>query len=470
MLIQHSRSIVSTYYQPEALYFKGGFATDSGLFVDGAGKINPGATGRESVAQTVSFHRRALLPGLVNVHSHSFQRLIRGKSESRTTSGKDFWSWRGTMYHAAAQLSPQDVYDVARMTFLEMAHAGITTVGEFHYLHNTPDGRPYDDPNLLGRQVIDAAQSVGIRIVLLRSAYFRSGYEVPADPGQTRFFENTKDFLANTEALISAYHDESSQVQIGIAPHSIRAVPLKDLRELTAWANAKRIPVHMHVSEQVAENAACQAEYGATPITLLVREGLLTSDTTAVHATHITDEEIRMMADAGAMICACPTTERNLGDGILSADRAIRAGVHIAFGTDSQAQIDLLEDARELDYHLRLRHQERAVLDQIHEEPIASRLLNCATISGAQSLGVAAGEFADEAYGDFFTVDLDHPSIAGNSPKDLLSILIFGLEPSAIRDVAVNGRLIIRDGKHALEEEIIARYKEVYRKVWEKRL
>jgi formimidoylglutamate deiminase len=374
------------------------------------------------------------------------------------------------MYHAAAQLTPQDVYDVSRMTFLEMALAGITTVGEFHYLHNDPDGRPYDDPNLLSHMVIAAAQSVGIRIVLLRAAYFRSGYNLPADSGQVRFFENKKNFLANAEALLTAYQcNTGNGVRIGIAPHSIRAVPLEDLRELTAWANAKQLPAHMHVSEQVAENSACQAEYGTTPVTLLAKEGFLTRNLTAIHAIHLKEEEITLMANAGAVICSCPTTERNLGDGILSADKVMLAGIPIALGSDSQAQIDLLEDARELDYHLRLRHQERAVLDQIDEQPLAMRLLNCATIYGAQSLGIAAGELVDGAYADFFTVDLDHPSIAGNSTEDLLSILVFGIEPSAICDVAVNGRLIIRDGKHELEEEIIARYKEVSRKVWGKK-
>lgn len=455
------------HFRPEVLYLDGKFATGASLLADDSGRIGPDTDDKTSSARSVSFPRRALLPGLVNVHSHAFQRLIRGKSESRVTSGKDFWSWRGTMYHAAAQLSPQDVYDVARMTFLEMAHAGITTVGEFHYLHNAPGGRPYDDPNLLGRQVIAAARSVGLRIVLLRSAYFRSGYEVPTDPGQIRFFENKKDFLANTEALIAAYKGEGNHVQIGVAPHSIRAVPLDDLQEIITWASAKQLPVHMHISEQIAENSSCRAEYGSTPISLLAKENLLTGSFTAVHATHTTNEEIRMMADAGAVICACPTTERNLGDGILSADRVMRAGVPIALGSDSQAQIDSLEDARQLDYHLRLSYQERAVLDQINGQPLAQRLLNCATINGAGSLGVTAGELANNAYADFFTVDLDHPSIAGNSPEDLLSILVFGLPPSAIRDVVVNGRLIIRDGRHELEDEIVARYKEVYSKVWE---
>lgn len=457
---------MSIVYRPEFLYLNGGFHINTGVLADDSGRISAVTGEKASPAQSVSFPRRALLPGFVNVHSHAFQRLIRGKSESRATSGKDFWSWRGTMYHAAAQLSPQDVYDVARMTFLEMALSGITTVGEFHYLHNAPGGCPYDDPNLLGQQVIAAAQSVGLRIVLLRSAYFRSGYEVPTDPGQVRFFENKKDFLANTEALIAAYKGQGRNVEIGVAPHSIRAVSLDHLREIIAWASAKQLPVHMHISEQVAENTVCHAEYGSTPVSLLAKEKLLTSAFTAIHATHTTEEEISMMADAGAVVCACPTTERNLGDGILSADKVMRAGVPIALGSDSQAQIDPLEDARQLDYHLRLNHQERAVLDQIDRQPLAQRLLNCATINGARSLGVTAGELANNAYADFFTVDLDHPSIAGNSPEGLLPILVFGLQSSAIRDVAVNGRLIIRDGRHELEDEIVARYKEVCRRVW----
>src|SRR5215475_10006346 len=192
--------IVSICYQPEVLYRPSGFVSNTVLAVDDRGRVDIRQRESSPEVKTVSFPRRGLLPGFVNVHSHSFQRLIRGKSESRRTSGKNFWSWRGTMYHAAAQLSPQDVYDVARMTFLEMALAGITTVGEFHYLHNDPDGRPYEDPNLLSQMVIAAAQSVGIRIVLLRSAYLRSGYQIDTDPGQKRFFENTHDFLANTES------------------------------------------------------------------------------------------------------------------------------------------------------------------------------------------------------------------------------------------------------------------------------
>ena len=166
-------------------------------------------------------------------------------------SGRDFWSWRGTMYHAAAQLDPQDVYDVARMAFLEMLLSGTTTVGEFHYLHNAPGGRPYDDPNLLSKQIIAAAQSVGIRIVLLRSAYLRSGYELPPDPGQIRFYESARQFIDNMEALRKELSRRFHQVRFGVAPHSLRAVPLRELKEIAAWTRERKLPLHMHVAEQV---------------------------------------------------------------------------------------------------------------------------------------------------------------------------------------------------------------------------
>src|SRR5271167_701009 len=284
---------MNTLYRPELLYSNGTFiangevlVSEGGQFIETSEKSSPSST------RIVDLAGKALLPGFVNVHSHSFQRLIRGKSESRIVSGKNFWSWRGTMYHAASQLDPQEVYDVARMAFLEMVLAGTTTVGEFHYLHNAPDGRPYDDSNLLSKQVIAAAQSVGIRIVLLRSAYMRSGYELPPDPGQIRFFESASQFIENMNALRNEYPADSTEVRFGVAPHSLRAVPLRELKEIAAWTRERNLPLHMHVAEQIGENEACLREYGLTPVALLGREGLLAPDFTAVHAIHITAEEI----------------------------------------------------------------------------------------------------------------------------------------------------------------------------------
>jgi len=455
---------VTTLYRPELLYSRGGFTSGAGLLVSPTGSIS--GEGANAAAAVVDLPGKALLPGFVNAHSHTFQRLIRGKSESRVTSGRDFWSWRGTMYHAAARLDPQDVYDVARMAFLEMVLSGTTTVGEFHYLHNAPGGRPYDDPNLLSKQVIAAAQSVGIRIVLLRSAYLRSGYELPPDPGQIRFFESASQFLDNMEALRKEYPADATEVRFGVAPHSLRAVPLRELKEIAAWTREQKLPLHMHVAEQIGENEACLREYGLTPVALLGREALLASDFTAVHAIHITADEIEQLAGANTTVCSCPTTERNLGDGVIVADQVMRAGVRIAFGSDSQAQIDPLEDARELEYHLRLERQQRAILDQIGEQTLASRLFDCATVQGARALGVPAGEWTAGSSADFFTVDLDDVSIAGNSGNDLLPLAVFSLNRSAIRDVMVNGRWVVRDQQHPLQEEIVSRFKELHRKLW----
>lgn len=457
---------MSTLYRPELLLSDGRFVANAGLLVSDAGRILALAASDTPSDTVVDLPGKALLPGFVNVHSHAFQRLIRGKSESRAVAGKDFWSWRGTMYHAAASLDPQQVYDVARMAFLEMALAGTTTVGEFHYLHTAPDGRPYDDPNLLGKQMIAAAQSVGIRIVLLRSAYLRSGFQLPRDPGQTRFFETTREFLANMDGLTRAYPAGAADVQLGVAPHSIRAVPLDDVREIAAWARSRKLPLHMHTAEQVAENEACLREFGTTPVALLGKAGLLASDWTAVHAIHISADETAMLADADATICSCPTTERNLGDGILAADHVMKSGIRVALGSDSQAQIDPLEDARELDYHLRLTHQQRAILDQIGEQGLAARLYDCATVNGARALGVTSGRLTAGCFADFFTVDLRDMSIAGHSGDDLLPLIVFGMSRTAIRDLAVNGRWIVRDGRHKLLEEIVSRYEEVHARVW----
>jgi len=455
---------VSTLYRPELLYIDGEFRRDAVLSVDDDGYVSNVETNR--AVTVIDLPGKAILPGFVNAHSHSFQRLIRGKAESRAASGRDFWSWRGCMYHAAASLSPADVYDVARMAFLEMVTAGITTVGEFHYLHAQPDGRPYDDPNLLARQVIAAAQSLGLRIVLLRTAYFRSGYTLPPDPGQTRFIENTASFLANMQALREAY-TSAQAVSFGVAPHSIRAVPLADLKEIAEWTRARKLPLHMHVAEQVAENAACVEEYGLTPVALLAREEILGRDFTGVHTIHMTNDETTQLAETGATICSCPTTERNLGDGIIAADQAMALGVPFALGSDSQAQIAPLEDARQLEYHLRLAHQKRSILDQISGQPLTSRLFQCATRNGSKSLGIDDGDLRPGSAADFITVNLDDLSIAGHAEADLLSTIVFSLERTAIRDVAVQGKLILRDGVHPRREEILARYRELHDRVWQ---
>jgi formimidoylglutamate deiminase len=255
----------------------------------------------------------------------------------------------------------------------------------------------------------------------------------------------------------------------GIAPHSVRAVPLSYLKEIINGANQRQLPVHMHVAEQPAEVSACIAEYGRSPVALLATEGLLNERFTAVHSIHVSPKAVRMLADAHAIVCACPTTERNLGDGIVPVDGFFAQGVRVSLGTDSHVEIDLLEDARELEYHLRLQKMERAVLASVNDtgpSALAARLFDCATINGAASINAPGGTLDQGRPADFFTVDLDDPSIAGASSDDLLSAIVFSLSRTAVKDVVVGGKRIVEDGRHAQQEEIVERFKALQKKLW----
>lgn len=455
---------VPTLFMPDLLLVEGQFVSAAGLLVDDDGRVAViiRDTESETSANKVAMPGKALLPGLVNAHSHSFQRLIRGRSETR---GDNFWSWRNVMYAAAASLTPEDVYDVSRMAFLEMALAGITTVGEFHYVHRQPDGSAYADPNEMAHRVIAAARSVGLRIALLRSAYFRSGYDLPPDPGQVRFIEQPDEYLSNADSL-RTHIGVSSDAWMGAAPHSIRAVPIEEIERISQWAKANHLVLHLHASEQRGELEACRAEYGTTPVSLLAKRGILDSRTTLIHAVHVDEAELDTIAETNATICACPTTERNLGDGIVRARDAAERGIRFAFGTDSQTQIDLLEDARALEYHLRLQAEQRLLLDQIDGVTLAQRVFAYASRGGAESLRANSGTLAPGESADFFTVDLNDPAIAGTAPEHLLSAIVFTQQRAGIRDVFVKGTPIVRDGRHPLQQEIVANYAELCRRVW----
>jgi formimidoylglutamate deiminase len=257
----------------------------------------------------------------------------------------------------------------------------------------------------------------------------------------------------------------SPTVTFGLAPHSVRAVPREYLRIISTWAHSQALPLHMHVAEQPAEIEACIAEYGVTPFHFLDQLGLLTRDFTAIHAIHLQPGEIERMAHGKITVGACPTTERNLGDGILAADELIDAGVSIALGTDSHTQTDALENARELESNLRLRHLQRAVLDGRHGEPLPTLLFDFATRSGARSLHVDTGTLAPGKPADFFTVDLSDSSIAGSLPEELLTNIVFSMSRSAVRDVAVSGRLIIDQRRHAIQNEIIEAFHRVQQRL-----
>jgi formimidoylglutamate deiminase len=429
-----------TSWLPDYIYTDGRFQSGLAIVADGAGRI---VELTQDVSNATRLKGRAMLPGLVNAHSHAFQRVIRGRTEYRSQNTSDsFWTWREQMYATATTLTPEEIYAASRLAFLEMALSGITAVGEFNYIHHSPDGTPYSNPNLLAHEVIRAARDVGIRIALLRVAYARAGYQVEANPRQIRFIENSPEmYLRNLDQLLSTVDTTGGMAWVGVAPHSVRAVPLDYLKSIVAFANEHRLPIHMHVAEQPAEVNACIQEYGRSPVALLDTEGLLSERFTAVHAIHVTPKAVDALARSGAGVCACPTTERNLGDGVVPADLYFKSRVPVSLGTDSQAQIDLLEDARELEYHLRLQKLERNVLAPDSETgSLAKRLFDCATVNGAKAIGFDGGRLEPGAPADFFTVDLNDPSIAGASVDDLLTNIVFSLSRTAIRDVVVGGK------------------------------
>jgi formimidoylglutamate deiminase len=450
---------------PDLVYTNGRFTSDVALVCDEKiVRLCPA----EEVKEAIRLKNRALLPGLVNAHSHAFQRVIRGRTERRSQYTTDsFWTWREQMYAAANRLTPEEIYSASRMAFLEMALAGITAVGEFHYLHHAPDGSPYSDPNLLEREVIRAAREVGIRIALLRVAYARAGYQREPDPQQVRFIESSPEiYLTNLEQLLAAPELKTGEAWVGVAPHSVRAVPRDYLKTIVEFAKARGLVVHMHVAEQTAEVAACIEEYRRSPVALLETEDLLSEKFTAVHAIHVTSKAVEAFARSGAKVCACPTTERNLGDGVVPVDEYFSQRVPVSLGTDSQIQIDLLEDARELEYHLRLQRMSRNVLatdntDDTDQSGLARRLFECATANGAMSIGFEGGSLEPGAGADFFTVDLDDPSIAGATPENLLAHIVFSLSRTAVQDVVVGGKRIVTDGRHAQQDEIVAAFRSI---------
>ena len=453
--------------EPDYLLWEDALRDDLLLEVGPGGTIT-GTPPKGSPGTVRKLPGRVLLPGLVNAHSHAFQRLLRGCTEyvAAGAAADDFWSWRELMYRAAEQLTPDEVYASARQVFVEMARAGITTVGEFHYLHHQPDGTPYGEPNLLSHAVVRAAREVGLRVVLLRVAYARAGFQKPANPRQRRFIDPSPDVaLAAVEALRSAYRGDPA-VSVGLAPHSVRAVPVEWLRDFALLPDA--VPVHMHVAEQPAEVVACNTEHGLRPVQLLQKLGLLRPNFTAVHGIHLAADEIEALGRARATVCACPSTERNLGDGIVPADALLRAGAQLALGSDSQAHVDLLMEMRQLDGHLRLLRMRRAVLDPGLGKPsgLAARLLQVATAGGARSLGLPGGRLAVGAPADFFTVDVEHPSIAGVPADRLLAGVVFAAERPAVREVAVAGQFIVEDGQHPLQEAASHGFRAVARRVF----
>jgi formiminoglutamate deiminase len=427
---------VTTYWCGMA--WLGGERPELGVLIEVEdGAIASVTSGEPSPPRDVRILEGLTLPGLANAHSHAFQRALRGRTQQDRGT---FWTWREQMYRLAARLDPKSYLALARATYAEMAMGGVTTVGEFHYLHHTPGGTPYADPNEMGRVLLAAAAEVGVRITLIDSCYLHGGIGEPAGDAQRRFSDGSADAWAERVSDLG----ENESARIGAAIHSMRAVDPESAATVAAWARERGRPLHAHVSEQLAENAACREAYGRTPTALLAEAGALEAGFTAVHATHLDAGDVTLLGDAGACCCVCPTTERDLADGIGRMRPLVDAGASLAVGSDSHAVIDLFEEARAIELDERLASGERG-----HHSAVG--LLRAATEGGHRSLGwPEAGRIAVGARADLVTVSLDGVRMAGSDLDTVLQALVFSATAADVRGVIVDGVEIVRDGHHAI--------------------
>lgn len=419
-----------------------GTHVEPGVAVDTAdGRITAVRTGADTPPPGATALRGLTLPGLANAHSHAFHRALRGAVQVGTGT---FWTWRETMYSVADRLTPDTYFTLARAAYAEMALAGITCVGEFHYLHHAPGGTRYSDPNAMGEALLAAAAEAGIRITLLDTAYLSAGFGAAPNHHQLRFSDGTADRWAQrAEAL-----KERPHARIGAAIHSVRAVPAGQLGTVADWARERQAPLHVHLSEQTAENDACRDAHGVTPTQLLADHGALGPRTTAVHATHLTDEDIALLGGSHTGVCMCPTTERDLADGIGPATRLQGRGSPLSLGSDSHAVIDLLEEARAMELDERLRTHTRG-------HWTAAALLRAATADGHAALGWDdAGTLETGSLADLTTIALDSVRTAGPPPRLAAETAVFAASAADVRHTIVGGRQIVRDGVHTLVPDV----------------
>jgi formiminoglutamate deiminase len=374
-----------------------------------------------------------VLPGFANCHSHAFHRALRGRTQAE---GGTFWTWRDRMYGLAGRLDPDRYLALARAAYAEMALAGVSAVAEFHYLHHGPGGVRYADPNAMGEALRSAAAAAGVRLTLLDAGYLTGGLDVhgprPLDDVQLRFSDGD---VAAWTARVQSLHGDAN-TRIGVAIHSVRAVPEGALATMRAVAGER--PLHVHVSEQVAENEACHAFYGVSPTALLADAGVLGPGTTAVHATQVSGEDIGQLAASGTTVCLCPTTERDLGDGIGPAGALVEAGVPLSLGSDQHAVVDLFEELRgvEMGERVQARRRGRFRPDEL-----------CRMLSRHESIGWPdAGRLEAGSRADLVAVRLDSPRTAGCAPEQAL----YAATSADVDTVLVDGRTIVSGGAHQL--------------------
>ncbi|WP_142850339.1 formimidoylglutamate deiminase [Telmatospirillum sp. J64-1] len=406
----------------------------------------------------------AAIAGVPNLHSHAHQRAIAGLGERSGDGSDSFWSWRDVMYRALDGMTPEDFEAVAAQLYVEMVKAGYTAVAEFHYLHHDRDGSPYADPAEMSHRAVAAAREAGIAMTLLPVLYNSSGFGgAPTTHGQRRFAHDGEAFGRLIAGLRGAY-GQAPDVVLGIAPHSLRAVPPALLAEAVA-ANPEG-PIHIHIAEQLKEVEDCLAHTDRRPVQWLYENQPVDSRWCLIHATHVEADEIEAMAKSGAVAGLCLTTEANLGDGIFPAEAFLAAGGRFGIGSDSHISVSPVEDLRWLEYGQRLTTHRRTVLAGGPRRATGRRLLEDAQAGGAQACGIKAGRIAPGCRADLVFLDTDHPLLAERDGDALIDSWIFSGNASLVRHVCVGGQVVVRDGRHPQEDAIAERFKTTLRRLF----
>lgn len=433
------------HFLAKAALLPQGWAEDVLIGVDESGwitSVRAAASGEPCIA-----FEGPVLPGMPNLHSHAFQYAMAGLAEHSQNPVNSFWSWRQVMYELLDTLGPEGLEQIATELYTAMLKVGYTQVAEFHYLHHQPDGRPYDDPALLGCCMIRAAQTAGIGITLLPVLYAHSGFGGQVPEGGQRRFINSAAQIVDMVSILSKDYASDPQVHVGLALHSLRATTPQMISEILDAV--KRVnpdmPIHIHVAEQEREVEDCKAWCGQRPVEWLLAHHNIDSRWCLIHATHMTNDETCQLARSGAVVGLCPTTEANLGDGLFNLPLYLEHGGRLGIGSDSHISVNMIEELRWLEYGQRLARQRRVVARSDSEPHSGAFLYKAALDGGAQALGTKTGKIAVGYRADFLVLDMQHPALRGKGLEFLLDAMIFSSNSNPVKDVFVGGRAVIKD-------------------------
>jgi len=406
-----------------------------------------------------------VLPGLVNAHSHAFQRAFAGLSERRESLTDDFWSWRDRMYGVALRITPPQMRAVAAQLYVEMLQGGYTQVCEFHYLHHAESGAPYGDEATMAWALADAAGDAGLGLTLLPVLYERAGFQQSALRHDQRRFSGTPDYIARLQCLVN--DAKRPLLNAGVAIHSLRAASVESIDALLAHIGNADLPIHIHIAEQMQEVHDCLSAHAKRPIAWLCERFAPDARWQLVHATHTVQAEIDAVARSGAGIVICPSTEGNLGDGFADLPAWLNAGVPMAIGSDSHVSRQWAEELRWLEYGQRLRLQQRNVAAApAHQPATAARLWDAALTASGPACGAALWGLQRGARADMVVLDTHVPGLLGVPPTHTLDALVFATNGAAVREAYVAGMQVLDNGRHAHQDRIARRFTDTMQELW----